>query len=119
MFGVPAHAMSRSIRDGDWELFEWDPVTGRTVWIMEDGDKTHVRTDYPVANLVRQNAEQRNMAQRGWSGDWHHIASTPLNLLHDESLGLIEALDQGDDKYLSRFLNDSDNAAWRTKEGRV
>lgn len=111
--------VSRSIRDGDWELFEWDPHTGRTVWIMDEGGKTHIRTDYPVASLIEQNAARRNEAPDGWKGDWHHVASVPLNLLHDENVGLHKAFQQGDDKYIARFLNDSDNAAWRTKTGRL
>jgi hypothetical protein len=108
-----------TIRDGNWELLEWDAATGRTVWVWFDGEKTHVRTDYPVASLIEQNTARRNAAVNGWKGDWHHIASIPLNLLHDENTGLHKALVAGDDKHVSRFLNDSDNAAWRTKEGRV
>lgn len=108
-----------TIRDGDWELLEWDAHTGRTVWVMFDGEKTHVRTDYPVASLIEQNAAHRNATPSGWKGDWHHVASIPLNLLHDADTGLHEAFRQGDDKHISRFLNDSDNAAWRTKVGRV
>ncbi len=114
-----AGAVGRKIMDGDWMLFSYDPATGRTVWIMEEGDKTHVRTDYPVASLIDANAQQRNMADKSWKGDWHHIASVPLNLLHDENTGLLEAVTQGDDKHVSRWLNDADNRAWRVKEGAV
>lgn len=111
--------ISRSIRDGAWELFSWDPQTGRTVWIMEEDGKTHVRTDYPVQSILDANAARRNATPDGWKGDWHHVASVPLNLLHDENVGLHKAFQQGDDKHISRFLNDPDNAAWRTKTGRV
>ncbi|GHA15171.1 hypothetical protein GCM10007989_07410 [Devosia pacifica] len=114
-----AGGISRAIRDGDWELFSWDPQSGRTVWIMEEGGMTHVRTDYPVASLIEENAARRNATPDGWKGDYHHIASVPLNLLHDENTGLHEAFLHGDQKHVSRWLNDSDNAAWRTKEGNV
>lgn len=108
-----------AIRDGDWELIEWDARTGRTVWSMFDGEKVVIRTDYPVAQTLRENAAIRNATPDGWKGDWHRVASVPLNLLYDDNLGLNKAAQQGDDEYLSRWLNDSDNRAWRTKEGRV
>lgn len=105
-----------TIKDGDWTLMEWDAVTGRSVWVMFDGEKTVVRTDYPVAQTIAENGALRNLASPGWAGDWHRVASVPLNIFHEQ---LAEAERQGDDKYVSRWLNDSDNRAWRTKEGRV
>lgn len=105
------------IRDGDWALFDHDVKLGRTVWVRDNGDGTRTfRTDYRVDPTIEANTAARNMAASGWSGDWHRVASIPLNVFHDK---LAEASRQGDDKYLSRFLNDSDNRAWRTKEGRI
>ena len=105
------------IKDGDWVLFDYDIQTGRQVWSLENGDGTTTyRTDYPVDPTIDENAAVRNMAAPGWKGDYHRIASIPLNIFHDQ---LAEASRQDDDKYISKFLNDSDNAAWRTKEGRV
>lgn len=114
-----AGGVARSVRDGDWELFSFDPQTGRTVWIMDDDGKTHIRTDYPVTNVLESNLHARNDAAKAWAGDWHRIASVPLNLHYDENAGLHKALTDGDDAHVRRFLNDGDNAAWRTKEGRV
>lgn len=108
-----------TIRDGDWELIDYDAATGRSVWSHFDGEKTTIRTDYPVQATIAENTAVRNAAQKAWKGDYHLIASIPLNLLHDENVGLLKAQTQGDDKYVSRWLNDSSNAAWRTKEGRV
>lgn len=108
-----------TIRDGDWTLHEWDPATGRTVWTYFDGEKTVVRTDTPVAQSLEENLIARNTASSGWQGDYHRIASVPMQLLYDDNLGLNKAIQQGDDKYLSRWLNDSDNKGWRTKDGRV
>lgn len=106
-----------TIRDGDWELVEYDHFSGRSVWRLFDGAMTHYRTDYPVEGLIEQNLLDRNDAGKGWKGDWHHIGSVPLNMAH--SSGLVEAITQQDNAWLSRMLNDSDNRAWRTKEGRV
>lgn len=108
-----------TIRDGDWTLMQWDPATGRTVWQMFDGEKTIFRTDTPVAASIEENLIARNEAASGWKGDYHRIASVPMQLLYDENLGLNKAIQQGDDGYLSRWLSDGDNRAWRTKEGRV
>jgi len=106
------------IRDENgFELVDYDHLTGRSVWTYFDGEKTVIRTDYPVEGLVSANAEIRNSAASGWAGDYHRVASIPQNVLWDS--GLVEAQSQGDDKFVSRWLNDSDNRAWRTKEGRV
>lgn len=107
-----------AIRDADgFELFDHDALTGRTVWKYFDGEKTVFRTDYPVDQLISVNAEQRAISQRGWAGDLHHIASIPPNVAWDS--GMVDAFNQNDDKFMSKFLNDSDNRAWRTKEGTV
>ena len=108
-----------TIKDGDWELLEWDARTGRTVWSMFDGEKIVIRTDTPVAASIEENTLVRNATPEGWKGDYHRIASVPMQLLYDDNLGLNKAVQQGDDAYLSRWLNDGDNRAWRTKEGRV
>lgn len=106
-------------RDNDgFALFDWDKTTGRTVWCKENGDGTMtVRTDYPVEDLVKQNAEQRSIARNDWKGDLHQIASIPLNIAYDGALG--EAIREQDTNWVARWLNDSDNRAFRTKEGHV
>lgn len=104
------------VRDGDWRLFDYDVKTGRQVWVTEHDGKTTFRTDYPVQPTIDENTAMRNMANPGWAGDYHRVASIPLNVFHDQ---LAEASRQNDDAYISRWLNDSDNRAWRTKEGRV
>lgn len=108
-----------TVRDGDWSLMSWDAATGRTVWQMFDGEKTVFRVDTPVAATIEDNLIARNAAASGWKGDYHRIASVPMQLLYDENLGLNKAIQQGDDRHLSRWLNDGDNRAWRTKDGRV
>ena len=105
------------VRDGDWRLFDYDVKSGRQVWIITNPDgSVTTRTDYPVEPTIDINTAQRNLAQPGWKGDYHHVASVPLNIFHDE---LAEASRQQDDRYISNWLNDGANSAWRTKEGRV
>ncbi|MDX3929101.1 MAG: hypothetical protein QHC90_25285 [Shinella sp.] len=106
-----------TIQDGDFTLVDYDYQSGRSVWSYFDGEKTILRIDYPVAQSIEQNLLERNDAPRGWKGDWHKVASMPLNMVYDS--GLVDAMNQHDDRWISRMLNDSDNRAWRTKEGRV
>lgn len=105
------------ITDGDWTLFDHDFKLKRTVWVRSnpDGSQTF-RTDYAVDDTIEANRDMRNAAEKGWKGDWHRVASIPLNVFHDR---LADASRQGDDAYISRFLNDSDNLAFRTRGGRV
>ncbi len=104
-------------RDGDWILWEYKPELGRQVWYkMEPDGGTTWRTDYEVQPTVDINTAQRNLAQDNWKGDYHHVASVPLNIFHEQ---LAEATQQDDNAYLSKWLNDSDNRAWRTKNGNV
>jgi hypothetical protein len=103
--------------ENGFELLEFDPATGRSVWHYFDGQKHVWRTDYPVENLVRENAESRAHFAGQRHGDWSRVASVPMNVAYDS--GLVDAMTQNDDKFVSRILNDSDNRAWRTREGRV
>ncbi|WP_455918763.1 hypothetical protein [Ensifer canadensis] len=105
------------IRDGGWTLYEHDMMTGRSVWHYFDGEKDVFRVDYPVDNLISENQEVRNSAEKAWRGDWHRVASIPLNIAHDS--GIVQAHSEGDDKFVKHFLNNSDNRAWRTKEGHL
>ncbi|WP_457660049.1 hypothetical protein [Sinorhizobium medicae] len=105
------------IRDGEWTLFDHDMTTGRSVWHYFDGEKDVFRVDYPITSIVNQNQAVRNEASRAWSGDWHRVASIPLNIAYDS--GLVQAHTEGNDRYVKRFLNSSDNRAWRTREGHL
>lgn len=106
------------IRDGAWTLFDYDFPTGRQVWHMTDDSGNDVyRTDYRVDDLINVNQQQRNMASAGWAGDWHHVASVPLNVAFDS--GIARAHAEGDHAFVNRFLNDSENRAWRTKSGNL
>lgn len=107
-----------TIRDENgFELIEHDFPTGRSVWAYFDGEKTILRTDYPVDQTINENAFARSEAKKDWSGDWHHVASIPLNLAY--ASGMHEAINQQDDAFVSRWLNNSDNKAWRTRDGTV
>lgn len=104
------------VKDGDWELIDHDERLGRTVWRYFDGQQTHYRTDYRVDNVIKDNAIARSEMQGARWKEGRRIASIPLNTYFAQ---LADAQVQGDEKYISRWLNDGDNAAFRTFEGKV
>lgn len=105
------------IKDGEWVLVDHDFHMKRTVWARSNPDgSTTYRTDYAVDDTLEANKAMQNSAENGWKGDWHKVASVPLGVYYDK---LHEAVMQDDMGHVSKFLNDIDNRAFRTKLGRV
>jgi hypothetical protein len=112
--------MEQDIYDGNWRLADHDPITGRSVWITVQDGQTIARVDMPndkLEDIFAVNAAFESVSQGEKFGDYNRIASIPHHLVYKN--GLADALKQGDDKFISRFMNDSDNRKWRTSRGRV
>lgn len=107
----------QDIYDGPWKLFEYDALTGRTVWVLHDEGKMHFRIDMPVENLIRDNHHEAAEAQGKRLGDFIKVASIPTNIYDD--VGLRQAHREGDTDFFKRWLNDGANRAWRTGGGQV
>lgn len=105
------------IMDGDWELVGTNPVSGVSTWRMDVGHGYIIKTESPVNHILEDNYAIRNMAKSDWGGDYHLIGKVPLNVIHDGALR--EAAKDGDDEYVKRWLMDSDNSGWRTKDGNL
>lgn len=105
------------IRDGDWRLHDYDHQTGRSVWCRFDGAEMVFRIDTPVDTIIRENEFTRNATAGNRMGDWVKIASVPLNHAHEQNL--VRAHTEGDTAFVNRWLNSSDNRAWRSFEGNV
>jgi len=105
-----------AVRDGAFELFDWDPRTGVSVWRAYDGEKYVYRTDTPFDPGDNQRAQAQVAGQRWREGVGERVAEIPLNVVY-EQLG--NAAREKDTGYIKRFLNDSDNAKFRVKEGRL
>ena len=104
-------------QDGDWSLMKWDAKTNVSTWGKRDENgNLVVRTDTPIEATLSENAAVRNIAEKAWRGDWHRVASIPLPIFYNQ---LQEAQSHGDQRYLSKWLNDADNRGFRTKEGHV
>lgn len=108
-----------TIKDGDWTLDKYDYVTGRSRWYKfeTDGSVTY-RTDTPVQDTLDMNAFLRNSTAGNAMGDYVQTASIPMAHLFHEGKDLLRSFNESDDKYISRWLNDSDNRKFRTFEGR-
>lgn len=104
------------VYDGAWRLFSHDPVTGKTRWFLDLGDRIVMRTDTPLDALFAQNAEDRAEAAGKRWGDGRRVASIPLDVYYKH---LAKASRDGDQPYIRKFLNDSDNAKFRTFSGRL
>ena len=109
--------MARFVDEHGFELVSHDAAMGRTVWMAVVNGVTTYRTDYTVEKIINANKEDAaECAGAGWKDDYHRIASIPVGVYYDK---LLEAGRQDDDKYLSKWLNDSDHSKFRVKEGSV
>lgn len=104
--------------DASWRLLDFDPATGKTAWMKleDDGATLKVRTAMPVDDLLEENAALRQMDSGNWTGDMHLVSRVPMHIWQRE---LAPAVQQEDEKYISRWLNDPDHRKFRTKGGRV
>lgn len=100
-------------------LFEDDPEIGRKVWLIFDdrGNLKGAHVEQEVDDVLAANAEAAKASHGVRFGEYNRIASVPLTFF--EKTGLGEAVDAGDRRYLSRILNDSDYAKFRTSRGNV
>ena len=108
--------MSRFKDDEGWTLFDYDFATGTSTWMLTEGNKVTFKTETPVDNILKANEEAYiNSLSQNW-GNGRKVASVPLNVFYDQ---LGEAHSCGDQKYIDKWMNDADNAAFRTFKGRV
>ena len=100
--------------DGQWELIDYEARTGRAIWLCADGDRIHLRTEYPVSGILEENRALFDESRRMNFENGRRVASIPLNLFYGR---LQEAWRNDDRKFISRWLNDPDNRAFRTFRG--
>lgn len=112
--------MEQDVWDGAWKLIDHDAVTGRSVWVTVQDGQTIARIDMPndkLEDIFAVNKEFEAASHSGKFGDYNRIASVPHHLVYKN--GLDDALKQGDQKFINRWMNDSDNRKFRTSRGRV
>jgi hypothetical protein len=103
-------------------VIDYDPTLGRTTYArrVEEADRKgwEIWVDYEVDPTIEANKIELNNQASGWKGDLHKIASLSPGIAYGQGY-IAQALKEGDEKAMSKWLNDSDNRAWRTKEGKV
>lgn len=103
----------------NWLLFDDDREIGRKVWLGYDekGQFRAAHVEQEVDQIIENNKTALDLSMGQKFGDYNRIASVPLTFF--EQKGLDQAIDAGDRKYLSKVLNDSDHAGFRTSRGKV
>ena len=106
------------VYDGEWCLLCRDPQTGDTMWFLDKGNGQYVyRLQQDVEPTLIRNKLLKDGTEGKAFGDYRMLGSVPDNIA--EASGLNEAWKQKDKKFISKFFNDGDNAAFRASRGRV
>lgn len=105
-----------------WKLIDWNAELFRATYArraVENGQEGwEIKTEYYADPTVEENKRELANNGPGWAGDYHKIASISPALAYGDSY-IANAIREGDEKAMSKWLNDSDNRHWRTKEGTV
>lgn len=103
----------------DFRFEEQDPVTGIiTRWYVDsENDKVITETINPATqSIIDRNQALNNAAQGQRWGDGKIFASVPTEIARKH---LWEAIQNKDDAYIKRWLNDSDHQKFRRFPGKV
>ena len=104
-----------------WELFDSCAVTGIVRYRKAIGDGMWLqRTEYPHTEALFNINHEELMQNQGTSwGDGKVVGRIPMNVLFNDKLGLSDAVADGDDAYVNKWLYHGDNAKFRTRGGRL
>lgn len=102
---------------GKWLPWSYEPENGKYVEFMETEDgQVFFNTRTNVEGLVESNKAAFNDSEGKRWGDGKVVASIDLATYYKK---IIPAKQAGDDAWIKRFLNDSDNRAYRTFKGTI
>jgi hypothetical protein len=100
-----------------WYLMDDNPYHGVRHWGLETEDGTIIRTEYYVANaFMEANQQQRNHTDGERFGNFRHVASIPM---HIWARDIAPRQQQQDQASIKKWLNASENIAFRTFRGKV
>jgi hypothetical protein len=99
-------------------LLNTDPVTGiRTLFKTNPDGTTTVCHQQDVERVFESNARLYSESEGRKMGEWELMARIPNTLI--DGLGISEAIEQKDRKFLGKVLNDTDNRKYRTHKARI
>ena len=95
----------------------------RTQTVFEDGDGGIViETKQDVTEIIEANKAQLDFDQHrtGHLNEMHHIARIPFTVIDVlNQKGIMKGFNVVDDVGFAKWLNDPDNAVWKTYRGTV
>ena len=96
-------------------LFDRDPQLGITkYWQVKDNGEYVVETVQDVTGIAEYNKRSYNNTDKKWN-DLNKVASIPLSVYYDlKRKGIAD-----DPVALKKWMNDSDNQVFRTRQGRL
>ena len=96
-------------------LFDRDPQLGITkYWHVKDNGEYVVETVQDVTGIAEYNRRSYNNTDKKWN-DLNKVASIPLSVYYDlKRKGIAD-----DPVALKKWMNDSDNQVFRTRQGRL
>ena len=96
-------------------LFDRDPELGITkYWHVKDNGEYVVETVQDVTGIAEYNKRSYNNTDKKWN-DLNKVASIPLSVYYDlKRKGIAD-----DPVALKKWMNDSDNQVFRTRQGRL
>lgn len=101
-----------------FELVTCRPDDGYSLWMRNNGDGTATFEEITQLDpFFRKNAEARSETFGKKWGEGQIAASIPES--YAWSSGYMDAVVNKDNKWVKKFLNDSDHQKLRTKEGRL
>tara|TARA_R100000231_G_scaffold31983_1_gene28081 strand:+ start:617 stop:919 length:303 start_codon:yes stop_codon:yes gene_type:complete len=97
------------------KLFDRDPQLGITkYWHVKDNGEYVVETVQDVTGIAEYNKRSYNNTDKKWN-DLNKVASIPLSVYYDlKRKGIAD-----DPVALKKWMNDSDNQVFRTRQGRL
>ena len=95
-------------------LFSRDEATGITKWWHVKGNGEYVvETVQETDAILNANKRAFNGTAKGWGENMNRVASIPLSVYYDlKRKGIAD-----DPVLLKKWMNDSDNRAFRTRGG--
>lgn len=96
-------------------LFDSDPELGiKKYWHVKDNGEYVVETVQDMTGIAEYNKRAYNGTGKKWK-DVNKVASIPLSVYYElKRQGIAD-----DPKALRKWLNDSDNQVFRTRQGRL
>lgn len=100
--------------DGQWELVDFNPETGKQTYVLFEGETMRVREVIPVDATLEQAARMRADNAGYRQPDYSLQAMVPENIFQKELAPAFEQYDRG---YVRKWLNNADNKKFRTRDG--